>query len=432
MDINKRLKNDIKENKNYENYNKFDTLNYSYNNKNDSFKENSYYNYNNNNDDNMIDNYNYNSNKNTNKQSNFNNLSNTYFTTNKFNSFNLNENDNFIKDLNIENEKEKDDNQPKINLLNNLNYKYNNNPNNPRDKIKKYSFQKNTNNENQRISFSNVKDDEIEFNFYKSDSLFENKNEKEDVFLSSNRSYRDTNINTNNKKYLQNDKYKNQMFLNNNKINNLSLTQHKDNELSKEKDINYNEHINKLEEIGGCLIYKRNNFISKNKVRTSVFYANEFNPSDYGFNEYIIIFDKKRNKLIFNKKEDSLNKTDVYIASLTSVKIPQYTKNLLFVKQVYKKFKNNFSTYDEMDDYIQNNSHFLVNLFYNNNTDKNIKFDNRLYSKAFRRDLLENDNYILYLNLISENARIEIMFRRYEDYKLWKKGLDELVSLRTL
>ena len=107
-------------------------------------------------------------------------------------------------------------------------------------------------------------------------------------------------------------------------------------------------------------------------------------------------------------------------------------RNIHKVSKVYKKFLKNFDSIEQMDDYITNNTHFLVNLYYNNCKDKEIKFDNRLYSKEFRREMLNNNNFIIYLNLLSENTRIEIMFLEYDDFKRWINGLQELVSLKNM
>lgn len=195
----------------------------------------------------------------------------------------------------------------------------------------------------------------------------------------------------------------------------------------------FNEKIFLLEQ--GCILFKRNNYFGSknfNKISSNIFYSSEFNPLDYGYKKFFCGFDVKRNKINFTKEDNYSDKkiSEIYIASLTSYKVPQYTKNLVFVKQVYKKYLKSFDSLDQMDEYIENNMHFLVNLYYNNCKDKEIKFDNRLYSKQFRRELLDNKNFVVYLNLLSENTRIELMFLEYKDFKTWINGLQELISLK--
>jgi len=195
----------------------------------------------------------------------------------------------------------------------------------------------------------------------------------------------------------------------------------------------FNAKIFHLEQ--GCVIYKRNNYFGSKfakKINSNIFYSSEFNPLDYGFKKYFCNFDSKRNKINFSKEDNISDKkiSDVYLASLTSYKVPQYTKNLVFIKQLYRKFLNNFDSIENMDDYITKNTHFLVNLYYKNCKEEEIKFDNRLYSKEFRRELLNNNNFIIYLNLLSDDTRIEMMFIEYDDFKNWINGLQELLSLK--
>ena len=200
------------------------------------------------------------------------------------------------------------------------------------------------------------------------------------------------------------------------------------------EQLNYQEKIRHLEQ--GCLILKRNNYKNKKKhnffrLVTNNFNTENFDPLENNFKKYFCAFDKIRNKLIFTKQSFSDKTTDVYLASITSIKIPQYTKNLVFVKQIYKKFSKNFESFDELDNYLNDNTHFLVNLFYNNcGSDSDIKFDNRLYSKDYRRMLFEDNNYIIYLNLLSEGARIEMIFLEYDIFKYWLNGLEDLINLK--
>jgi len=199
----------------------------------------------------------------------------------------------------------------------------------------------------------------------------------------------------------------------------------------------HDKYIDKIAPIEkGCFIFKRNNYFgSKNSDKISTYNLQniDFNPLNYGYKKYFCAYDSKKCKIKFTKEGNLPNRkiADLKIAGVTSIKIPQYTKNLVFIKQIYKKFLKNFETLEQMDEYISNNTHFLVSLYYNNCKEKEVKFDNRLYSKEFRRELLNNQNFIVYLNLLADNHRIEIMFLEYEDFKHWVHGLQEIVSLNS-
>lgn len=327
----------------------------------------------------------------------------------------------------------KNDNKAKINFTENLISKYKNDLNNLNPS--RYNLGQSNSNY--------ASEQEIEFNSQRSDCFNNNHNGSLNTIdhcnSNSNQSMKHSaadNIFINNynfdKEWLKSKNY------NNESINNISSnSKNKKFSLINLDDFSLNDKLSFLEQ--GCILFKRNNYFNKrscmsNKITSNIFYSSQFNPLDYGFKKYFCAFDQKRNRLNFIKEENFSNNknSEIYLASITSIKIPQYTKNLVFIKQLYRKFLKNFVSLDEMDEYISRNTHFLVNLYYENCKEKEIKFDNRLYTTEFRRELLNNNNYIIYLKLLSENARVELMFLEYEEVKYWINGLQELVSLKNL
>jgi hypothetical protein len=192
--------------------------------------------------------------------------------------------------------------------------------------------------------------------------------------------------------------------------------------------------IDKLKHlVEGCVVYKRN-FVTKNK-KVSYLLDCEFcpfdfitrkmnNPEDYNFKSYFLKVDRSLNYLIFNKTKDDEKPIEFNLSSISRIVVPKITKDLVFIKGIYKKLKKQ-NVYD-INHYFETHCEKLSKLYCR---ERHVELDEKLFNDEYRQMLLDSGKFILYVYLKPDDeTRLEIIFNEYNDFKHWINGLEEFLN----
>jgi hypothetical protein len=178
----------------------------------------------------------------------------------------------------------------------------------------------------------------------------------------------------------------------------------------------------------GTIVYKRNVFVKKiNEDYKIVKNANFIKPEDFGFKEYFCYIDKQIAQITFNKIKNEDKTSEIYLTSLIRLGVPKVTKNLIFIKQMYKKIKEKNIKESLINKYISQNSEKLIKLYNKGMKQNEINLDECIYNEQYRHTLLNANLYLLYVYL-KEDIRLEIIFKEYDDFKYWINGLEDLIN----
>ena len=146
----------------------------------------------------------------------------------------------------------------------------------------------------------------------------------------------------------------------------------------------------------GNFIFKRNNQNSQksNKINP----CEQLSLEEQGFKQYFIYVDKSLRKLVFLDTNTHLIHTEIFISDFLKIEISKKMENLFAVHKLQKKLNNS-------------------------------KIDPNEYFDKFQNKFLENDYYVLSLYLTT-NVRLEFVFTSFEEFKIWNKGINEIISNR--
>jgi hypothetical protein len=170
----------------------------------------------------------------------------------------------------------------------------------------------------------------------------------------------------------------------------------------------------------GIKVYERNILLSRAFEEYSVLYKNKYqSPEEHNFKQYFCYVDREMKKLLLNNVNRDDKNREIYLTSIKRLGVPLVTKNLVFLIQVYKKIKTEGIPESQIVSYLKSKGSEKYKRLFNATIDIN------LFDEEYRDGLLKSNVFMVYIYL-KEDARLELIFDDYGDYKHWINGLEEI------
>ena len=150
-------------------------------------------------------------------------------------------------------------------------------------------------------------------------------------------------------------------------------------------------------------------------------------PEDFNFFKCFLCVDRSITKLLFNKIKEDDKSFEINLTSISKIIVPKTTKDVIFIKQIYKKiYKNKFS---DANKYIEKNLGKLVKMYHFGINSELAEIDEKLFDEEYRILLLNSNKFMLYIYLKpDEETRIELIFNDYEEFKHWLNGMENILK----
>jgi hypothetical protein len=170
----------------------------------------------------------------------------------------------------------------------------------------------------------------------------------------------------------------------------------------------------------GIKLYERNIILSRPfEEYTIVYKGKPQRPEEHNFKQYFCYIDRDMKKLVLNNVNKDDKNREIYLTSIKKLGVPQVTKNLIFLVQMYKKIRAEEIPDSQIVNYMKSKGCEKYKKLYNAPIDIN------LFDEEYRDGVYKSKFFLLYVYL-KEETRLELIFNDYEDYKHWINGLEEV------